>query len=145
MITDGNSAPVVTLVDPGGVEVPDGSPTTLEIASIVDPDDDTTSIEWFVDHELQPGQTGMSFTLATPAYGVTSVEVLVTDSQGAITRDGWLVAFLPAVDADRDGFWAVPGPDCDDEVAAVNPNEIGRASGRESGCQDVENPVVAGP
>src|SRR3546814_16040376 len=79
MITDGNSAPVVTLVDPGGVEVPDGSPTTLEIASIVDPDDDTTSIEWFVDHELQPGQTGMSFTLATPAYGVTSVGVLVTD------------------------------------------------------------------
>src|SRR3546814_4770326 len=63
----------------------------------------TTSIEWFVDHELQPGQTGMSFTLATPAYGVSSVEVLVTDSQGAITRDGWLVAFLPAVDADRDG------------------------------------------
>src|SRR3546814_14839810 len=90
----------------------------------------STSIEWFDNPELQPGQTGMSFTLATPACGVSSVEVLVTDSQGAITRDGWLVAFLPAVDADRDGFWAVPGPDCGGEGA-----EIGRAWCRERWCQ----------
>src|SRR3546814_6908564 len=92
------------------------------------------------DLELQPGQTGMSFTLATPAYGVTSVEVLVTDSQGAITRDGWLVAFLPAVDADRDGFWAVPGPDCDDEVAAVNPN-VAEVSG--NGIDDDCDPATS--
>src|SRR3546814_18636074 len=81
----------------------------------------------------------MSFTLATPAYGVTSVEVLVTDSQGAITRDGWLVAFLPAVDADRDGFWDVPGPDCDEEVAAVNPNVAAVAG---NGIDDAFDPAT---
>ena len=45
----------------------------------------------------------------------------VEDATGAITRDGWVLSYLPAVDDDGDGFWAAPGPDCDDTTGTVSP------------------------
>ena len=119
-VVAGGQPPVVSLADPGPREVADATPVAFAIDSIVDPDGDDYEIEWRVDGEVVEGESGTSLTV-TPTYGTRIVTVVVEDATGAITRDGWVLSYLPAVDDDGDGFWAAPGPDCDDSTATVSP------------------------
>ena len=108
-VVAGGQAPVVTLVDPGPREVTDTTPEAFAIDSIMDPDGDAYEVEWRVDGAVVEGESGTSLTV-TPTYGTGIVTVAVEDATGAITRDGWVLSYLPAVDDDGMGSGPPPGP-----------------------------------
>ena len=117
----GNQRPTLTQVDPGRRDVTIGSDVTLE-ATATDPDGDPVTYEWFRDDELVEGATGTTLPITDVPYGLTQVDVRVSDPGGARTMGRWTIYAFPTEDEDRDGYLAAPGPDCDDDNRLVNPN-----------------------
>ncbi len=110
----GNQPPTITQVAPNpSVGVP-GVTTTFEVA-VSDPEGGAVQVEWFVEN-APTGVTGTTFDYPVPAdfWGGVNVTAVATDEDGGSSATGFLLRVLSEVDADGDGFFAFPGPDCGD-------------------------------
>ncbi len=118
----GNLPPTVELVAPVPVVGAPGATTTLEVG-VADPEGGPVSVEWFIDG-VATGATGTSYDVVVPAgfYGQLDVVATATDAAGATAIEIVPVSVRSGVDDDLDGFFAVPGPDCDDGGVFINPN-----------------------
>ena len=118
----GNLPPTIELTAPIPATGVPGATTTLQVAT-TDPEGGAVTVEWFIEG-TPTGSTGNSFDVAVPAdfYGQIEVLAVATDAAGATAMTVIPLGVRSGVDVDGDGFFAAPGPDCDDDERFVNPS-----------------------
>ncbi|MEA3075427.1 MAG: large repetitive protein, partial [Actinomycetota bacterium] len=122
-VTGGNMPPRVTATTPSPAIVTVVENQTRDLSvSTSDTENDTVSVEWFVDN-VATGATGLSYHYApgTTHGGVHAIDAVVTDA-GHPERGSSIARFAVSVtkpDADNDGWTS--SSDCDDHDPATHP------------------------